>query len=123
MSVANVSDLSFRFFFSAFLLQLGKRIHLPYTVLLLVIGIVFGFISKLSEALHQYAVISEVDPHLLLHIFLPILIFESAFVMEAHTFIKSFSQVLLLAVPGLGKKLYLCAFVTITCTYFSSFAM
>ncbi|XP_064602724.1 LOW QUALITY PROTEIN: sperm-specific sodium:proton exchanger-like [Liolophura sinensis] len=101
LSVATVFFIFCSCGIGAFLLQLGKRIHLPYTVLLLVIGIVFGFISKLSEALHQYAVISEVDPHLLLHIFLPILIFESAFVMEAHTFIKSFSQVLLLAVPGL----------------------
>ncbi|XP_013420708.1 sodium/hydrogen exchanger 10 [Lingula anatina] len=41
------------------------------------------------------------DPHLLLHIFLPVLVFESAFAMEAHTFIKSFMQIVVLAIPGL----------------------
>ena len=54
----------------------------------------------------MYARIVEADPHLILTIFLPILLFESAFAMEVHTFIKTFIQVVVLAIPGLGKYLY-----------------
>ena len=41
------------------------------------------------------------DPHLMLYIFLPTLIFESAFVMDVHTFRKTIGQSLVLAGPGL----------------------
>ena len=51
----------------------------------------------------MYARVVETDPHLILSIFLPVLIFESAFAMEVHTFIKAFVQVVLLAIPGLCK--------------------
>ena len=37
------------------------------------------------------------DPHLILTVFLPVLLFESAFAMDVHTFYKMFTQVLILA--------------------------
>ena len=40
------------------------------------------------------------DPHLLMVVFLPALIFESAFSMHVHTFKRGFIQILTLAVPG-----------------------
>lgn len=81
----------------------GLKIKLPYTVVLLVLGVLFGLLSGRYEAVHLYARVVETDPHLILHIFLPVLIFESAFAMEVHTFLKTFVQVILLAIPGLGK--------------------
>lgn len=44
----------------------------------------------------------------MLFVFLPTLIFESAFVMEVHTFRKTIAQTMLLAGPGL----ILCSFLT-----------
>ncbi|KAL5006670.1 hypothetical protein ScPMuIL_015476 [Solemya velum] len=80
----------------------GLKLPLPYTVILLVLGILLGLLSGRYEAVHAYAAVVEADPHLILHIFLPILIFESAFAMEIHTFLKTFLQVVLLAIPGLA---------------------
>ena len=45
------------------------------------------------KLLGNYTAISRIDPHLLLLIFLPALLFESAFVMDIHTFRKMFWQV------------------------------
>ena len=79
------------------------NIRLPYTVVLLVLGVLFGLLSRSNESVHVYARVVDTDPHLILHIFLPVLIFESAFNMEVHTFLKTFIQVILLAIPGLGR--------------------
>ena len=50
---------------------------------------------------------AEVNPHTILYVFLPVLIFESAYAMEAHMFFKSFPQITILAVPGLGMPIAL----------------
>lgn len=47
------------------------------------------------------------DPHLLLIMFLPTLIFESAFVMDVHTFKKTIGQSMILAGPGLILSTFL----------------
>ena len=52
---------------------------------------------------------AEVNPHTILYVFLPVLIFESAYAMEAHMFFKSFPQITILAVPGLGIPITLLA--------------
>jgi len=85
-----------------------KNTPIPYSVALLVIGLALGLIQR-SGIFHQYIplmdqtvlMVAEVDPHLILWLFLPILIFESAFAMEVHLFRRIFSQIALLAVPGL----------------------
>lgn len=79
-------------------------------MVLLVLGVLFGLLSTNNATVHSYARVVETDPHLLLFIFLPVLIFESAFGMEVHTFMKTFMQVLLLAIPGLGKFLILLVY-------------
>ena len=84
----------------------GLNLRLPYTVVLLVLGILFGLLSRKYPIVHVYALIVEADPHLILTIFLPVLLFESAFAMEVHTFIKTFIQVVVLAIPGLGKYFF-----------------
>jgi len=54
-----------------------------------------------SDDFEDYTALARIDPHLLLLIFLPILIFESAFTMDVHTFFKNAGQILTLAAPGL----------------------
>ena len=51
--------------------------------------------------MQDYLEIAEMDPHLMLIVFLPTLIFESAFVMDVHTFKKTLVQSVTLAGPGL----------------------
>ena len=45
--------------------------------------------------------LADIEPHLILLLFLPTLIFESAFGLETHLFKRMFSQIAILAVPGL----------------------
>ncbi|RMF18888.1 MAG: hypothetical protein D6761_01485 [Candidatus Dadabacteria bacterium] len=88
--------------------RLSQVIPLPYTALLLLTGLGLGAAAKtaqiqqlapgLAEALTGLAAI---DPHLLLFLFLPPLLFESAFALDPHVFRRSVGQIVLLAVPGL----------------------
>lgn len=80
-------------------------IQLPYTVVVFVFGVLMGVLSRHYEFLQVYTYLARIDPKLLLHMFLPILIFESAFAMDAHTFMRCFTQCILMAVPGLRKFL------------------
>ena len=87
-------------------LQKGKRI--PYTVALLVIGLGLGLVQRtdffreyLPTASATLELVAGIEPHLILFVFLPTLIFESAFAMEVHLFRRIFSQIATLAIPGM----------------------
>ena len=81
--------------------------QIPYTVLLLLGGYVFDIIIQkmvevelFKQEPEFYQLIAKLDPHVILFVFLPALIFESAFYTNMHVFLKQFSNVLLMAVPG-----------------------
>ena len=80
-----------------------KHTPIPYTVILICLGLAFGAASNVAKLnfLQDFTGIARMDPHLMLYIFLPTLIFESAFVMDVHTFKKTIGQALVLAGPGL----------------------
>ncbi|XP_032894450.1 sodium/hydrogen exchanger 10-like [Amblyraja radiata] len=79
-----------------------KRIKLPYTVLVCMAGIGFGALSIKYPLVNLYTeTLANINPRLLIHAFMPVLIFSSAFEIESHIFLKSLSQVVLLAGPGL----------------------
>ncbi len=88
---------------------------LPYTVLLLLIGIGIASFERggwngssvFSEMIHMAG---NIDPHLILFLFLPILIFESAYSMEPHLFFRIAPQIILLAILGLIISMVLTAF-------------
>ncbi|KAK1387164.1 sodium/hydrogen exchanger 8 [Heracleum sosnowskyi] len=85
--------------------QLLKGTKVPYTVALLIIGIALGSIEfgthhhlgKIGDGIRLWA---NIDPDLLLAVFLPALLFESSFTMEVHQIKKCMVQMLLLAGPG-----------------------
>lgn len=87
---------------------LTKNTKLPYTVALLLIGLALGgldrsgffnnFMPIISESIK---LVADIDPHLFLFVFLPTLIFESAYSLEVHLFKRIFPQIAILAVPGL----------------------
>mmetsp|Transcript_18011 Transcript_18011/g.23713 ORF Transcript_18011/g.23713 Transcript_18011/m.23713 type:complete len:1456 (-) Transcript_18011:157-4524(-) len=90
----------------AFLKNSFKSIPIPYTVLLLVLGGVIGLgLQKSDEWDNQFATsmnfLADIPAHLLLHIFLPPLIFESAFSIEWYIFDKMKYTTAFLAGPGL----------------------
>ncbi|NQY22099.1 MAG: cation:proton antiporter [Campylobacteraceae bacterium] len=85
-----------------------KGTKVPYTVALLLIGLILGGIERFGFFQNFMPIISEsmtlvsnIDPHLILFVFLPTLIFESAYCIEVHLFKRIFSQIAILAVPGL----------------------
>jgi len=105
-----------------------KKSPLPYTVTLLLIGLILGALSRLgyfgewhlggvklnatfiSDAVNWAG---KIDPHLILYIFLPTLIFEAAFAMDVHTFKKSAANAFILAVPGIIVALVLTALIVL----------
>lgn len=92
----------------ALIKSLPKLFPPPYSVVLLLSGLAIGFYGRSTdiqaqtpalESALQY--LAAIDPHLILLLFLPTLIFESAFSIESHLFKRLFNQILLLAVPGI----------------------
>ncbi|GAA3925226.1 sodium:proton antiporter [Litoribacillus peritrichatus] len=88
--------------------DLLKGTQIPYTVALLIIGLCLGLVHRTDFFAQQTPMLAEtldlvvdVSPHLILFVFLPTLIFESAFAMEVHLFRRMFVQIAVLAVPGL----------------------
>jgi len=78
-----------------------KRLRFPYTVGLVLVGVAVAFISEdlpaLGEALEQL----KFGPAMILFIFIPILIFESAFNMDVRLLLKNIVPTMTLAAPGL----------------------
>ena len=101
-----------------------KKGPLPYTVSLLIIGLGLGALSRLGY-FGEWNIIGlklntnfisdavgwagRIDPHLILYIFLPTLIFEASFAMDVHTFKKTSVNAFILAVPGIIVAIILTA--------------
>jgi len=105
-----------------------KKSPLPFTVTLLIVGLLLGVLSRLGYfgewnilGLKMDATFitdavgwaGHINPHLILFIFLPTLIFEAAFAMDVHTFKKTSANAFILAVPGIIVAIVLTA-LTIT---------
>ena len=75
---------------------------IPYTSIITVFGVFCGiYHEKLGRLGVAIQIWSTFDAHLLLLIFLPALIFESAFNSDWHIFKMEFGQVLIMAGPML----------------------
>lgn len=93
---------------------------IPHTVLMFFIGFFIGLLTLFTK---EYAVpdtvyyqwcksvisVKEIDPHFLLQLFLPILLFESAFSTDWHVFRRVIVPVAALAIPGLLLATFLTA--------------
>jgi len=85
---------------AAVTLAVAQRIKLPFTVILVVVGMALGWASDFFEPLSLLGAL-RISPDLILYVFLPALIFESAFHLDAHLLRRNLGPVLTLAVPGL----------------------
>ncbi|MEH6471069.1 MAG: cation:proton antiporter [Halopseudomonas sp.] len=84
----------------------GGRI--PYSAALLLAGMLIGVVDRslvVSDSLPQLHLVlhslTHLDPHLILFLFLPTLIFESAYSLEPHLLKRALPQISLLALPGM----------------------
>ncbi len=82
---------------------IAKRIRIPYTVLLVIVGLLLVPIVQLPFLAPVFGFLDDLvlTPNLLFFIFLPILIFESAFNMKVRQMVESAWSITLLAVVGL----------------------
>ena len=105
----------FSLFIGALLKMLMRNSRLPYTVVLLLVGIaaggmnLFGLFGTDTLISNIFTQVGHIDPHLILFLFLPTLIFESAYSMEPHLFFRIAPQITLLAIVGLIISMVLSA--------------
>ncbi len=71
----------------------SRRLRLPYTLVLVLVGLIIGFLPILA-AVH-------LDPSVVLFLFLPALLFDGAWNVEMERLRADWLPVLLLAVIGL----------------------
>lgn len=88
--------------------QIKKMTSIPLSPMLLIVGLILGFLcNRLGFLGDTVRLINDIEPHSLLMIFIPGLVFEGAYNTDPYVFGKSKWQVLMLAGPGV----VLCAFV------------
>lgn len=99
--------------------HLLKHSRIPYTIWLLFFGMALGVLQRAfpesGVAGRSLELASNMDPHLLLYVFLPPLIFESAYTIDSMIFEKTITKSLVLALPGVVFSLYLIAGVASIC--------
>ena len=72
---------------------LAKRLQVHYNIALVLAGVVVGSLHWLPPA--------HLDPEIVIHVFLPILLFEAAISTDLRRLRENLTPVLLLAVPGI----------------------
>lgn len=82
---------------------IAARLRFPYTLALVLVGLALGFFHVLPNI--------QLRPDLVLFLFLPALLFEGAWNLNARALLAEWRAILLLAVPGLLISLVVIAFV------------
>jgi Na+/H+ antiporter len=103
----------------AALTMLSERVKLPYTIALLGAGLASGVLLQFVPSHSTAALLSrgaEISPDLIIFVFLPVLVFESAFSLELHSFRKNLGAVLVLAGPTLVLSTVAVAGLTVALT-------
>jgi len=84
-----------------------RNLPIPYTVFLVIIGIVLGTFARNEESM-SVLLDFQLTPDIVLFLFLPALLFESAFNLNARQLVRDLIPVLILAIPAL--LLSVCGF-------------
>jgi len=75
-------------------------IPVPYTVFLVILGMFLGSLARQDIGLN-FLLDFQLTPDLVLYLFLPVLIFESAINLDARSLMKDIAPILVLAIPAL----------------------
>lgn len=81
--------------------QISRRTRLPFTVLLVLIGIVISSLSNSVPLLAKAEAAFSISPDLILFVFLPALIFESSYGLNVNQLRHNSVLIMTLAIPGL----------------------
>ena len=113
--------------------HLSHRIHFPYTPLVTIVGVIYGVIDTIMSGamkeedlmhagVYKMSMFSFQNPapELVFLIFLPALIFESAFNSDWYIFKRQFFKIILMAGPMLIFSTFATAFVMYYALGFSS---
>jgi sodium/hydrogen exchanger 10/11 len=97
---------------------LKNRLPIPFTVVVLILGLIVGVIANHikgtpNDFLSGEIELSDINPHLLYYIFLPVLIFDSAFNCHFHIVKQQFLSAVLLAGPGVFISMVIVAICSI----------
>ncbi len=85
-----------------FVALISRPLRLPYTLVLVIVGLLIGFFPILPQVVH-------LDPAVVLFLFLPALLFEGAWNIEVKLLLADWLPVVLLAVPGLMLSVLIVA--------------
>ncbi len=80
---------------------LSRRLRVPYTLLLVIVGFVVGLLPFLPN--------EHLDPNLVLYVFIPALLFEGAWNAEIDRLEADWLPIILLAIPGMVLSLLVVA--------------
>ena len=75
----------------------AKRINVPYNVALVVVGLLLVLMNVLPD--------TPMDPHVVLMVFLPVLVFQGALSADAKSMRQAATPILTLALPGVALSL------------------
>jgi len=97
----NVAGIIVLLLIAATTLAISKRIHLPFSVLLVIVGICLASLVDYYPDIFKTLQGLNISPDLILYVFLPTLIFESAYSLDTRQLLHNLLPVITLAVPGL----------------------
>jgi CPA1 family monovalent cation:H+ antiporter len=80
---------------------LSRRLRIPYTLLLVIVGFIVGLMPFLPN--------EHLDPNLVLYVFIPALLFEGAWNAELNRLEAEWLPIVLLAIPGMVLSLLVVA--------------
>lgn len=89
---------------------LSRKVKLPFTILLVIIGLFMGWMAKMVPLLHPLTIF-KLTPEVSMTVFLPALLFESAFDLDARKLIKNILPIMTLAVPALLISTFTVGFI------------
>jgi len=92
---------------SVFTFILSKKINFPYTVLLVIVGLLLVPLSQIW--MFSFIDDFKLTPDILFFVFLPVLLFEAAYNMNYRQVIKNWKSIFWLAVIGLVISAFLIA--------------
>jgi len=99
ISITTTLALFTMFGLSSFAVFWAKKVRIPHTVFLVVIGVILGFLSRIST--FSFFTEFRLTPALIFYLLLPTLIFESAFNMSARKIVVDAVPIMLLAILSL----------------------
>lgn len=98
-------------FLGAILKEVKKKTNIPYTPMILMMGLIIGYYHEswgiFGQSIH---LVNDIDPHTLLMVFIPALVFEGSYNTDAYVFNKSIWQVLIMAGPGVIITSFILAY-------------